>query len=118
MLTEIHNFQGMQVITDKGVNLGTVEDVIVDLDTNDIYELLITETNPDIVEEGVNVGVPFRWVQSISGDRIILLKYFPGRITRKNEITMPGVIEDGRRRKLRVVKKGYGDGGIGRTGWR
>jgi len=118
MLTEIVNFQGMQVITDKGISLGYVDDVIVDLETNDIYEFLITETNPDLVEDGVNVGVPYRWVQSISGSGIVLLKYFPGRITRKNEITMPGVIEDGRKRKLRVVKKGHGDGGVGRTGWR
>lgn len=118
MLTEINNLQGMQVITDKGINLGIVDDVIVDIENNDIYEILVTETNPDIVEEGVNVGVPFRWIQSISGSGIILLKYFPGRIRRKGEITLPGVIDDGRKRKLRVVKKGFGDGGISRTGWR
>ena len=41
-----------------------------------------------------------------------------GRIQRKGEITMPGVIEDGRKRKLRVVRQATGDGGVGRTSWR
>lgn len=118
MLTEVNNFQGMRVITDKGIDLGYVEDVIVDLDNNDIYEFLVTETNPDLVEDGANVGVPFRWVQSISGSGNILLKFFPGRIRRRGEITISGVIEDGRKRKLRVVKQASGDGGMTRTGWR
>ena len=116
MLTEITNLQNLEVITDKGLSLGYVEDVIVDLDSGEIYELLVSETNEDLVEDAQSVGVPFRWVQSIS--RVILLKHFPGRIRRKEQFEVPAVAADGKKRKLRVVKKDFGDGGVSRLGWR
>ena len=116
MLTEITNLQRLEVITDKGLSLGYVEDVIVDLETGEVYELLVSETNEELVEDGVPVGVPYRWVQSIS--RVILLKHFPGRIKRKEQFEVPAMPSDGKKRKLRVVKKDYGDGGVGRLGWR
>ena len=116
MLTEITNLEGLEVITDKGLSLGYVEDVIVDLDNMEVYELLVSDTNEEIVEDGASVGVPYRWIQSIS--RVVLLKHFPGKIRRKQEMEIPAVATDGRKRKLRVVKKEHGDGGVGRLGWR
>ena len=116
MLTEITNLEGLEVITDKGLSLGYVEDVIVDLDNMEVYELLVSETNEDLVEDGASVGVPYRWIQSIS--RVVLLKHFPGKIKRKQEMEIPAVATDGRKRKLRVVKKEHGDGGVARLGWR
>jgi sporulation protein YlmC with PRC-barrel domain len=116
MLTEITQLEGLEVITDKGLSLGYVEDVIVDLENGEIYELLVSETNEEIVEDGASVGVPYRWIQSIS--RVVLLKHFPGKIRRKEQFEIPAVAQDGRRRKLRVVRKEHGDGGVGRLGWR
>lgn len=116
MLTEVTNLQGREVITDKGVSLGIIEDTILDLETGELYELLVTDTNEELVEEGVNVGVPYRWVQSI--DRVVLLKHFPGRIKRKDQIEIPTAASDGKRRKLRVVRQTHGEGGISRLGWR
>jgi sporulation protein YlmC with PRC-barrel domain len=116
MLTEITNLQSLEVITDKGLSLGYVEDVIVDLESGEVYELLVSETNEELVEDGASVGVPYRWVQSIS--RVILLKHFPGRIKRKEQFEIPAVAADGKRRKLRVIKKDHGDGGVSRLGWR
>ena len=116
MLTEITHLQNLEVLTEKGLSLGVVEDVIVDLENGEIYELLVSDTNPDLVEEGASVGVPYRWVQSIS--RVILLKHFPGRIKRREQFEIPSLPSDGKRRKLRVVKKDFGDGGVSRLGWR
>jgi sporulation protein YlmC with PRC-barrel domain len=116
MLTEVTHLQNIEVLTEKGLSLGLVEDVIIDLETGEIYELLVSDTNPDLVPDGASVGVPYRWVQSIS--RVILLKYFPGRIKRKEQFDIPSLPSDGIRRKLRVVKKDHGDGGISRLGWR
>jgi sporulation protein YlmC with PRC-barrel domain len=116
MLTEVTNLQEREVITDKGISLGIIEDVIIDLEAGEIYELLISDTNEELVEEGVSVGVPYRWVQSL--DRVVILKHFPGRIRRKDQIEIPQVATDGRKRKLRVVKRASGDQGIARMGWR
>ncbi|HHD15891.1 MAG TPA: photosystem reaction center subunit H [Euryarchaeota archaeon] len=116
MLIEATNLEGLEVITDKGLSLGYVEDVIVDLESGEVYELLVSDTNEELVEDGASVGVPYRWIQSIS--RVVLLKHFPGKIKRKEQFEIPAVSPDGKRRKLRVVKKQYGDGGVGRLGWR
>ena len=116
MLTEVTNLQEREVITDKGVSLGIIEDVIIDLESGEVYEMLVSDTNEELVEEGVSVGVPYRWVQSI--DRVVLLKHFPGKIKRKDQIEIPQIATDGKKRKLRVVKKDHGEGGISRMGWR
>ena len=116
MLTEITNLQNLEVITEKGLLLGYVEDVIIDLEDGTVYELFVTETSDELVEDGANVGVPFRWVQSISNR--VLLKHFPGRIKRRDQIEIPNLPSDGKKRKLRVVKREGGEGGTTRTGWR
>ncbi|HDD59789.1 MAG: PRC-barrel domain-containing protein [Thermoplasmata archaeon] len=113
MLTEITNLYGLEVITNKGVLLGYVDRVIIDVEKGEIYEVVITNTNPELVEGGLDVGIPFRWIQSIS--RVILLRYFPGRIRRK--MPAEGAYPPRTRRKLRVVRKPWGEGGISRVGW-
>ncbi|MCD6383984.1 MAG: PRC-barrel domain-containing protein [Thermoplasmata archaeon] len=113
MLTEITNLYGLEVITNRGVSLGTIDRIIIDMDSGEIYEFVVTNTNPELVEGGLDVGIPFRWVQSIS--RVVLLRYFPGKIRRK--ATFEGGYPRRTRRKLRVVRKPWGEGGISRTGW-
>ena len=46
--------------------------------------LFIGETNPLLVEESKAVNVPFRWIGAV-GD-VILLKYFPKRVTTKKPV--------------------------------
>ena len=75
MMTEVTELIGLEVYTDKGYLLGTVEDVVVDTDDQSVYGLYIGKTNPLLVEDGVAVLVPYRWVKAV-GD-VILLKKFP-----------------------------------------
>ena len=79
MLEEASEFVGLQVYTSRGIYLGNVSNLIVDVASNKVDSLYITDTNPLLVEDSKSVGVPFRWIQSI-GD-IVLLRYFPGRVT-------------------------------------
>jgi sporulation protein YlmC with PRC-barrel domain len=83
MLDEISRFSNMQVYTNQGVQLGTVENVVLDVTNSKVDALYISETNPMLVEDGVNVNVPYRWIQAV-GD-IIILKYFPGKVALKKE---------------------------------
>ncbi len=68
----------LQIYTDKGAFLGVVDNVQMDLETNDLSALFVETPNPSLVEGSRSVLVPFRWVQSV-GD-IVMLRYFPGRI--------------------------------------
>lgn len=83
MLEEISECIGLQVYTSKGIYLGNVNNIIIDINTAKVDGLFISETNPLLVEDSKNVSVPFRWIQSI-GD-IVILRFFPGRIAIKTE---------------------------------
>jgi sporulation protein YlmC with PRC-barrel domain len=72
---------GLQVYTSNGIFLGSVNNLVIDLDNKRVDGLFISDTNPLLVEESKAVNVPFRWIQSV-GD-IIILKYFPKRVTTK-----------------------------------
>lgn len=112
MLIEITDLIGKDVFTHKGTLLGKVDNVLVDLTNSKVHELVLAETNPNIIEESRNIGIPFRWVQSIAD--IIVLRYFPGKVKLKKREFMMGRVK----RKLRVVKSKWGEGGISRTEWR
>ena len=56
--------------------------VFLDVEDKRVSSLLVTNTNPSIVEGSVDVAVPYRWVNAI-GD-IVILSNFPERVmTRK-----------------------------------
>ena len=81
MLEEASELMGLQVYTSNGIFLGNVNNLVIDLENKRVDGLFVSETNPLLVEESKAVNVPFRWIQSV-GD-IILLKYFPKRVTTK-----------------------------------
>jgi len=81
MLEEASEFIGLQVYTPNGIFLGNVDNLVIDLDKRRVDGLFISETNPLLVEDSKAVNVPFRWIQAV-GD-IIILKYFPKRVTTK-----------------------------------
>lgn len=81
MLEEASELIGLQVYTNKGIYLGTVNNLVVDLDDSKVQGLFINETNPLLVESSKAVNVPYRWIGSV-GD-IVLLKYFPKKVAMK-----------------------------------
>ncbi|MDI6855158.1 MAG: PRC-barrel domain-containing protein [Candidatus Thermoplasmatota archaeon] len=83
MLEEISRFANLAVYTNQGLKLGTVENLVLDIANNKIEGLFVTDTNPTLVEGSVNVNIPYRWVQAV-GD-VIILKYFPSKVTLKKE---------------------------------
>ena len=63
--------------------LGNVNNCVVDVENGSVDGLFIGETNPLLVEGSRAVSVPYRWIQSV-GD-IVILRYFPKRVTMKKE---------------------------------
>lgn len=83
MMEEITNLIDRDVYTNQGIKLGVVGNVILDISNDRVDGLFVTNTNPQLIENSVNVSVPYRWVQAI-GD-IIILKYFPPKLVVKRE---------------------------------
>ncbi|MEM3226984.1 MAG: PRC-barrel domain-containing protein [Thermoplasmata archaeon] len=75
MLTEVTELTGLEIYTDNGYLLGTIEDVSIDVDMQSVVGLYVNKTNPLLVEDGVAVLVPYKWVKAV-GD-VIILKKFP-----------------------------------------
>jgi len=75
---EVTGFINLPVYTNRGKYVGEVRDVLIDIEERKIDKLILTETNKEFVEGGVDVAVPYRWVSAV-GD-IIILSYFPERV--------------------------------------
>jgi sporulation protein YlmC with PRC-barrel domain len=83
MLEEISELVGLQVYTHDGIFLGSVNNLVVDIDDSQVEGIFIGDTNPLLVEGSRAVSVPYRWIQSV-GD-IVILRYFPKRVSLKKK---------------------------------
>lgn len=79
MVVELTAYVGRPVYNAKGTLVGTVGNVIIDLPTKKVGSLLLTRTNPGLVDGGRDVAVPYRWVTAV-GD-VVLLSTFPERVS-------------------------------------
>ncbi len=80
---EITSFLKLPVYTREGVYVGHVKNVFLEIDEKRVGSLLVTNTNPALVEGSVDVAVPYRWVNAV-GD-IIILSNFPGKVAMKKD---------------------------------
>jgi len=79
MAEEITSFLKLPVYTREGIYVGHVRNVFLDMDEKCVSSLLVTNTNPALVEGTVDVAVPYRWVNAV-GD-IVILSHFPEKVT-------------------------------------
>lgn len=75
MLAEVTELLGNDVYSDKGILVGTITDVILDMERQFIHGLYVERSNPSLVEGGASISIPYRWIKAIG--EIILLKKFP-----------------------------------------
>ena len=80
---EVTSFINLPVYTNKGKYVGEIRNVLLDIDEKRIDKLIIRDTNKEIVENGMDVGVPYRWVSAV-GD-IVILSYFPEKVEMQKE---------------------------------
>ena len=89
---EITSFLKLPVYTREGTYVGHVRNVFIDMDEKRVSSLLVTNTNPALVEGTVDVAVPYRWVNAV-GD-IVILSHFPERVTTKKKEEQVGEDDD------------------------
>jgi len=85
MEIELSSLYGLEMYTDKGVRVGEIENVSVDIKEKRVAGLAVKNINPnvfafDLSSEGRwrGVIVPYRWVTAI-GD-IVLIKHVKRRV--------------------------------------
>ena len=80
---EVTSFLKLPVYTRGGTYVGHVKNVFLDIDEKRVSSLLVTNTNPSLVEGSIDVSVPYRWVNAV-GD-IVILSNFPEKVTTRKE---------------------------------
>ncbi len=78
-MISVNSLLNKQVFSDRGILVGVVYDVILDFDDGGVHGLLIKETNPNLVKDGIAISIPFKWIKVV-GDAILLLT-FPQRVS-------------------------------------
>ena len=74
----VTSFVKLPVYTRDGIYVGSVKNVLLDVEQKKVASLLLTKTNPAVIEGAMDVAVPYRWVNAV-GD-IVILSYFPQRV--------------------------------------
>ena len=89
----VTSFVRLPVYTRNGIYVGNVKNVILDVEKKRVASLLLTKTNPTIVEGAMDVAVPYRWVNAV-GD-IVILSYFPERVFLEKKEETAAEVEEG-----------------------
>ena len=76
---EVTTFLKLPVYTRQGIYVGHVKNVFLDMEEKQVSSLLVTNTNPSLVEGSIDVAVPYRWVNAV-GD-IVILSNFPEKVS-------------------------------------
>ncbi len=87
MLVEMTELLGRQIYTPDGRLLGEVDNLVVDVEASKLDGLFVQETSPLLVDESKPVNVPYRWVSAVND--VVLLKYFPKRVSMKRAPARP-----------------------------
>lgn len=91
MLVEMTELLGRQIYTPDGRLLGEVDNLVVDVESSKLDGLFVQESSPLLVDESRPVNVPYRWVAAVND--VVLLKYFPKRVSLKRVAARPAASE-------------------------
>jgi len=81
MENQITDLFGLQIYTDKGMFIGEVEDVVLDVDSKKVEAIVVGKVNDQLFELKNYKGlkIPYRIISAI--DDIVLVRHLPGAFT-------------------------------------
>ncbi|MFA5331734.1 MAG: PRC-barrel domain-containing protein [Methanoregula sp.] len=81
MESQITDIFGLQIYTDKGMYIGEVDDVVIDVDAKKIESLVVGKVNDQLFElkNYKGVKIPYRIISAI--DDVVLIRHLPGAFT-------------------------------------
>ncbi len=78
MEAQITDLFGLQIYTEKGMFIGEVEDVVIDVDQKKIDSVVVGKVNDQLFElkNFKGLKIPYRIISAI--DDIVLIRHLPG----------------------------------------
>src|SRR3990172_4736158 len=85
MQSEVSTFFGLNVYTDRGIYIGKVNDVVLEVNEKKVSGLAVTRLNPDMFDMAKpGVVIPYRWVTAV-GD-VVLIRHVKDQFKKPEEI--------------------------------
>ena len=84
VLEEISKIKDLEVYAPNGLFVGYADKYVMDPANKCISGIFVENANPVLVDVGVTIKIPYRWVQSI-GD-VIILNTFPQHVHRDGSV--------------------------------
>jgi len=86
MQAEVSTLFGLNIYTEKGIYIGKVNDVVLEVNEKKATGLAATKLNTNMFDAGSKgVVVPFRWVLAI-GD-VIIIRHVKDQFKKPEEVT-------------------------------
>ncbi|VVB52622.1 PRC-barrel domain protein [uncultured archaeon] len=86
MQAEVSTLFGLNIYTEKGVYIGKVNDVVLEVNEKKATGLAATKLNPNMFDSGSKgVVVPFRWVVAVAD--VILIRHVKDQFKKPEEVS-------------------------------
>ena len=86
MQAEVSTLFGLDIYTEKGIYIGKVNDVVLEVNEKKATGLAATKLNTSMFEPGSKgVVVPFRWVLAIGN--IVIIRHVKDQFKKPEEVT-------------------------------
>jgi sporulation protein YlmC with PRC-barrel domain len=85
MQSQVSTLFGLNVYTDRGIYIGKVNDVVLEVKERKIVGLAVGRLNPDVFDmDKTGVVVPYRWVTAV-GD-VVLIRHVKDQFKRPEDV--------------------------------
>lgn len=74
-IESLNRWSGLDVYLPNGRKLGIVHDAVIDIQSLKCTHLFVKDTPEDLVEGGIHLAVPWRWIRAIND--VVILRWFP-----------------------------------------
>ncbi len=88
MQAEVSTLFGLNVYTEKGIYIGKVNDVVLEVNDKKATGLAVTKLNPTMFDiskiPGTGVVIPYRWVTAVAD--VVLIRHVKDQFKKPEEI--------------------------------
>ncbi|MFH0904382.1 MAG: PRC-barrel domain-containing protein [Methanobacteriota archaeon] len=93
MQAEVSTMFGLNVYTDRGIYIGKVNDVVLEVNERKVTGLAVSRLNPAMFDTSKNgVVIPYRWVTAV-GD-VVLIRHVKDQFKKQEEVPADYNIEN------------------------
>ncbi len=85
MQAEVSTMFGLNVYTDRGIYIGKVNDVVLEVSERKVSGLAVSRLNPEMFDTSkTGVVIPYRWVTAV-GD-VVLIRHVKDQFKKQEDV--------------------------------